>query len=1262
MSEKNLTESPWKLLANKYKLKDPGLQNALRDYNAINCEKDPSGASDALTDVAEQSSKLKKANPAVKEVTAYLDEVCKAAARQKQVLAAIIKAQAQQETPGDGELKPRLIASLNKVRAAAGKDLIPFVACIAKPFYGILLAKSSSEAIGPAHKKLLTELTGGTKFIVGDCVFENNAHTFIVDNVVAGLAKNLKRSLKEFTGQTFKVRVRDPEGKVVGDADSDAGGDETETTVAEAHESAPSAERTAAPTAEVSAQFTARFKSLQPDILKAIATKTAQGDEVKARATEAGAFATKKDFEQANRVLDQVEALLKKGSTGAGPTLSGSETSRMAGPKPENQPKDSPTPSPDNKELDAVKAEIEAAQQLVDELKKNVQNGKITTEISAAQAELAKAKGFADAGKFKEARAAIAAAKQSVTSGKQTADRYGEYATKRAAAAVLIAALRGAAKKDYLDKMDAQLTAADAVVGAPAHDFAKGISAVEKVRLELVGLFKSWFVDDPKKQIKQLKASAAAAFVDDDIKEIESLQADVQSAINSEAWRKVRLESTRLGELIGIASRVSDRRQAFDGQRTATRKAIDGLKGRPALANQMAAMEKQLADADALASRKSMFIEAGVTKLKEIQVNCTKLLSQSGDADAYLKQRKAADQKMAALSSHPAAASLGQVLPGIQHELQQAAQLAAEGPAQDWKAARAVIDQAMEDLTGATKLADKAKDLQQAASSAGDAASIKKAIVKLRNEAKTLAKDDSGQSAKTELDRIKTALDSAEKETGDGHPDKAPALLKTAADVIATVQVIQQQHGRLGQLRKTLDQRRNALLKLPTAASIKTRIDAIEKALTDADAQEKACAWDKLTEALGTAQEAANQAEQAARARKDFDVRSKAVADRLKVELKRGGVNDAEGKQIQDDRTSAIGQADKFAFDAANQSLDSAENRFEASSVNNLARQKPLNAKLLASSARKMMAKGGAKLLDSIVKQLPDNISFDALAPLAKERFGLELKSDEGDATASAKKIWEMLAKVPEDVIGNPSLKKIERQEPTKNGGLYNSDEEMVVMNGRPGQTDQGFGDDIADELPGNVQDDCKPADKDPVDYFDFATLHEVGHSVDENVQFMESRLGQEAFGGWRNYGGKVEPIAAAVAKWAGYDSAPEQKRYVLDLILENQPTPPTTAADKQASWDDALKKVTEWHTLATNEKIWWSQADCDKITIDGTIYHEAYKGIWVSYAAKARSQAITGYQFRAPGEWFAELYASYRIGKLKPSHPAVKWLSAIKI
>ena len=53
--------------------------------------------------------------------------------------------------------------------------------------------------------------------------------------------------------------------------------------------------------------------------------------------------------------------------------------------------------------------------------------------------------------------------------------------------------------------------------------------------------------------------------------------------------------------------------------------------------------------------------------------------------------------------------------------------------------------------------------------------------------------------------------------------------------------------------------------------------------------------------------------------------------------------------------------------------------------------------------------------------------------------------------------------------------------------------------------------------------------------------------------------------------------------------------------------------------------------------------------------------GSWVSYKLAARSQGITGYQFRSPMEWFAELYAAYFSKKLNPKHPAAAWLGKLK-
>lgn len=70
----------------------------------------------------------------------------------------------------------------------------------------------------------------------------------------------------------------------------------------------------------------------------------------------------------------------------------------------------------------------------------------------------------------------------------------------------------------------------------------------------------------------------------------------------------------------------------------------------------------------------------------------------------------------------------------------------------------------------------------------------------------------------------------------------------------------------------------------------------------------------------------------------------------------------------------------------------------------------------------------------------------------------------------------------------------------------------------------------------------------------------------------------------------------------------------------------------------DGFKKI----TLAA--KTPW---DYPVVLADGRCYHEGYPGKWFSYSNDDRAdkkQSVSLYQWRSPGEWFAELYAWHYI------------------
>ena len=189
---------------------------------------------------------------------------------------------------------------------------------------------------------------------------------------------------------------------------------------------------------------------------------------------------------------------------------------------------------------------------------------------------------------------------------------------------------------------------------------------------------------------------------------------------------------------------------------------------------------------------------------------------------------------------------------------------------------------------------------------------------------------------------------------------------------------------------------------------------------------------------------------------------------------------------------------------------------------------------------------------------------------------------------------------------------------------------------------------------------------KDSPTRFTAATLHEIGHSVDEKFKIMSGGKTGTSLGGWQK------------ADWLGVDA-------IVDLLYDKQflkldlgsPKPPASdvkalirtlltdgSCDKPSSSRAPLGSlIPAWETIASSpawklcetirnpgQKPWNTVNDIG----DGVGCHEGYSGRWYTYDAGERnSHSVRNYQWRAQGEWFADLYAWYFIEPVKEKRKA---------
>jgi hypothetical protein len=179
-----------------------------------------------------------------------------------------------------------------------------------------------------------------------------------------------------------------------------------------------------------------------------------------------------------------------------------------------------------------------------------------------------------------------------------------------------------------------------------------------------------------------------------------------------------------------------------------------------------------------------------------------------------------------------------------------------------------------------------------------------------------------------------------------------------------------------------------------------------------------------------------------------------------------------------------------------------------------------------------------------------------------------------------------------------------------------------------------------------------------------WAFRHELGHSIDYLVQFM-NRFGREPeFGGWVSYqnptwdrlGSRalVQDVLTGVARASGdrskrsADACPAVADELVAFIVGAKEGAAARKAIEEkidAVADTDYKKYFKrvWEVLAAASRDPWLLGDLRKMdVVDGRVY-SCWKDVneWHSFGADAYRQRVSNYQFASPSEWFAEFYSA---------------------
>jgi hypothetical protein len=124
--------------------------------------------------------------------------------------------------------------------------------------------------------------------------------------------------------------------------------------------------------------------------------------------------------------------------------------------------------------------------------------------------------------------------------------------------------------------------------------------------------------------------------------------------------------------------------------------------------------------------------------------------------------------------------------------------------------------------------------------------------------------------------------------------------------------------------------------------------------------------------------------------------------------------------------------------------------------------------------------------------------------------------------------------------------------------------------------------------------------------------------------------------------------------------TADEIKKAILNVLAKQPIAQPDTGKKEKLERHPAVKMAKENCVTVGHWDRPRAELNALAAPLGGRTFHQAYAGRWESFLAAAKTDGVTEYQFRAPGEWFADLYAWYFMGLLE-RHPLKLWMDQLK-